>query len=517
MKRIFILFFVWLTGTLIYAQAPSISVSPLNFTSTMKADTTDTISVTISNSGNRDLNWQFTGKTINFSKADFANFSLAQNQDRITSNVWITRGNYQGLFNIATETDFQHSFSPQGTEWYYGPTHDADPMTDYDNWNDAIGGGSYTFYTDTFSLHLIEEDRFFDVIMKSWTEGKSQGGGGFSYTRIERFRWMAPEMLAGSVAPGEDTTINIVLNTAGMVEGVHNGFLYIKSDDPANPYIEIPVDLTVTGTPAITSNPASVDYGAFEVTGTKTMAVEISNTGTGTLSISNVQVNTAFFSVGETSFDIAPGKSHTLDVSFMPATLITYEDTVVISSNTADLKIALTGTGIKAPDISVDVSSFSEALNTDSTITRSIIISNNGDSTLNWKVKLRTTPVTFTKANFADWTLPQNYDMITPTVAIARKDFQGLFNILQESEYGSGPVGTQWAVGYSDDLTPGDYGNMSSLNSPPYLQDVPLSMYLADDDLYIDIMITDWTGNGQGGGYSYQRDGAVKLSRLPAT
>jgi len=194
----------------------------------------------------------------------------------------------------------------------------------------------------------------------------------------------------------------------------------------------------------------------------------------------------------------------------MPTALVSYEDTLIITSNTAEYRIPVQGTGIKAPDIAVNVTSFTEALNSNTSVMRSIIISNNGDSTLNWKVKLYTTPVSFTKANFADWTLPQNHDKITPTVAIARKDFMGLFNIIQEDEYnGTGPLGTQWAEGYSDDLTPGDYGDLSAINNMPYLQDVPLSLYLTDDDLYIDFMITAWTGNGQGGGYSYEREGAV--------
>ena len=41
------------------------------------------------------------GPMISFSKADGADFNLESNQDRITSNVWITRGNAGQIFNIA--------------------------------------------------------------------------------------------------------------------------------------------------------------------------------------------------------------------------------------------------------------------------------------------------------------------------------------------------------------------------------------------------------------------------------
>ena len=32
------------------------------------------------------------GPTVSFSKAGFANETLAQNQDHLTSNIWLTRG-----------------------------------------------------------------------------------------------------------------------------------------------------------------------------------------------------------------------------------------------------------------------------------------------------------------------------------------------------------------------------------------------------------------------------------------
>ena len=44
--------------------------------------------------------------------------TVPTNQDRITSNVWITRGNHNGghIFNIHDETGYAAT-SPAGTEW----------------------------------------------------------------------------------------------------------------------------------------------------------------------------------------------------------------------------------------------------------------------------------------------------------------------------------------------------------------------------------------------------------------
>jgi len=38
-----------------------------------------------------------------FIKEDFSDWTIAQNQDRITNSVWLTRQNQRGLFNIQTD------------------------------------------------------------------------------------------------------------------------------------------------------------------------------------------------------------------------------------------------------------------------------------------------------------------------------------------------------------------------------------------------------------------------------
>ncbi|PYJ05734.1 MAG: hypothetical protein DME25_07895, partial [Verrucomicrobia bacterium] len=60
------------------------------------------------------------GPTTNFAKANGANPNLAANQDRLVSDVWLTRGSSQGLYNASLEPAFTHFSSPSGTEWATG-------------------------------------------------------------------------------------------------------------------------------------------------------------------------------------------------------------------------------------------------------------------------------------------------------------------------------------------------------------------------------------------------------------
>ena len=117
--------------------------------------------------------------------------------------------------------------------------------------------------------------------------------------------------------------------------------------------------------------------------------------------------------------------------------------------------------------------------------------------------------ITFSKTNYADWTQPANQDVITPAVALTRKDDQGLFNIAAEAGFGSGsPADTEWAFGTTVDL-PLTFSSWRAWNgsSPPDAVGLDAVLHLISDDIYIDIKMTSWTSGEDegGGGFSYER------------
>src|SRR5438552_18485311 len=73
------------------------------------------------------------GPVLSFSKASGANPNLAADQDRLTPNVWITRGSSQGLYNAKTEPGFTHFNSPTDTEWANGILANYATLT-YTDW-----------------------------------------------------------------------------------------------------------------------------------------------------------------------------------------------------------------------------------------------------------------------------------------------------------------------------------------------------------------------------------------------
>ena len=131
------------------------------------------------------------GDNVTFSKSDGADFNQAANQDRITDDVWLTRGSGGGLFNIKNESSYSEGVSPSQTLWAIGETSDNDLV--FENFRDFYGLGVNRPPTNTkIVLKLTQgtmqesDDIHIDLTFTSWTGGgggQNGGGGGFSYTR----------------------------------------------------------------------------------------------------------------------------------------------------------------------------------------------------------------------------------------------------------------------------------------------------------------------------------------------
>lgn len=141
------------------------------------------------------------GPTITFSKANYADYTLVQNQDVLTNTVKLTRANYQGLFNIATESGFG-GISPSNTEWAEGLLTNYTNLT-YRTWQQAVNYSAAYSVNKTYVVHLINENVFLELKVLSWTDNGN--GGGFSYSRTT------------CIPPSEPTASNQSFNSPATV------------------------------------------------------------------------------------------------------------------------------------------------------------------------------------------------------------------------------------------------------------------------------------------------------------
>jgi len=145
---------------------------PENFVS--NSDDIDDTNATL----NPNTVWQ--GSKITFTKEDNADWTQEANQDRITDNVWITRADYQGIFNIAVEDYYTFTLSPSDTEWAIGTTADIGSLT-FQNWRDTIEHYPPSLVNQDLVVHLITDNIYIDIKFTAWSENDT--GGGFSYER----------------------------------------------------------------------------------------------------------------------------------------------------------------------------------------------------------------------------------------------------------------------------------------------------------------------------------------------
>ena len=117
--------------------------------------------------------------TVTFSKASFADPTLAVNQDRLLPEIWLTRGDSQGIYNASSETGYGGT-SPADTEWAWdlagfntGLTIEASnhAALTFNPWETAHDGVPSDTVGIPGVLHVISSDQYIDITFTSWQEG----------------------------------------------------------------------------------------------------------------------------------------------------------------------------------------------------------------------------------------------------------------------------------------------------------------------------------------------------------
>jgi Dockerin type I domain len=181
-----------------------------------------TLSLSIHLSGSARAAVVWTGPTLSFTKtgANPSDVNDPANQDRMTTNVWLTRaGQGQGgMFNIAKESgyDFITDTSPADTLWATDllPANEGKTIAatnwqqlTFAPWADAYGGRGFTLQgnitTHNAVVKLITDDIYLDLLFTGFNNT-----GFFTY---ERSTGVAPP------SPNGDYNHNNVVDAADYV------------------------------------------------------------------------------------------------------------------------------------------------------------------------------------------------------------------------------------------------------------------------------------------------------------
>ena len=126
----------------------------------------------------------WTGANTNYTQPSPHDGSLPADQDRLTANVWLTRGSKHPMYNAKTETTYSSSVSPKDTEWAFGIlTNHAN--LHFTNWGHWVGGAMQgkspiTMVGSNVVVHLKTDDIYLQIKFSVWV---ANAGGGYTYTR----------------------------------------------------------------------------------------------------------------------------------------------------------------------------------------------------------------------------------------------------------------------------------------------------------------------------------------------
>lgn len=91
-----------------------------------------------------------------------------------------------------------------------------------------------------------------------------------------------------------------------------------------------------------------INFDTLSVNATRDSSVTITNTGNDTLRVTNMRTNSQNFSVNPTQFNLAPGESRQITITFAPKTLGQVSATLRTVSNTLPDTVLLTGEGVRS-------------------------------------------------------------------------------------------------------------------------------------------------------------------------
>jgi hypothetical protein len=153
---------------------------------------------------------------------------------------------------------------------------------------------------------------------------------------------------SGSLAVGQSVTVQIAF--APQATGSATGSFTVASDASNSP---LSVALTGTGTqPGLASTPASVSFGNVVVGAIGSVSLNLSNTGSASVTISQASVSgTGFTIIGSPNGQtIQPGQSLSFTAQFLPTSVGNATGSISVASNAPNspMTIALTGSGTQA-------------------------------------------------------------------------------------------------------------------------------------------------------------------------
>jgi len=202
--------------------------------------------------------------------------------------------------------------------------------------------------------------------------------------------WLSENPVSGIVPAGGSQDVQVIANSSGLLGGDHYASVVIESNDPITPDTSMTVRLTVSGIPDINVTPDTLVFDTLLVGATQDLTLEVANTGTFTLNVSDITATNAAFSLDTTAFSLSPLTSLTVTVTFSPLAAGAFDGWLLVASDAPDSPVDSTyvmGVAEEAPVVGFTPDTLQFTLDPNQADSLTMTISNSGNGPLNFTLR----------------------------------------------------------------------------------------------------------------------------------
>jgi subtilisin family serine protease len=208
--------------------------------------------------------------------------------------------------------------------------------------------------------------------------------------------WLSVASTSGRVTKGSSIDLVVTLDATGQNGGDYDASVVIRSNDPDEAEVRVPVHLHVTGVPDLQVSAGTLDYGTILVGASQARTLTVTNAGTDVLHVTGAVIDEGDYTADSTgAFSMGPGQTRDVVVTFHPSRSGTIPGTLTLTSDDPDtpaVTVALRGTAVLPPMVGVDPASLTATLFTGNQEVQTLRVLNGGQRPLEFSVRL-TNPV----------------------------------------------------------------------------------------------------------------------------
>jgi C1A family cysteine protease len=156
---------------------------------------------------------------------------------------------------------------------------------------------------------------------------------------------------AFSLAPSESTDVTVTFTPAGVQS--YSESLTLMHNAKGSTVVPVTGEGISAGAPGISVSPDTLKFGQVPLDSDSIVVLWVKSTGTDTLYVNDINVSTPILFVPDTAFSLAPSESTDVPVTFNPAAIQSYAESLMVFSNAAKgvVVVPVTGQGVAALDL----------------------------------------------------------------------------------------------------------------------------------------------------------------------